>query len=62
MLNQNPEFWDAYNNNFLINENSAAINKGDVSAAQAVPNDILGVNRSSNPDLGAYQHQVQPED
>jgi hypothetical protein len=62
ILNQNPEFWDAYNNDFLINENSAAINKGDVSAAQDVPDDILGVNRSSNPDLGAYQHQVQPED
>lgn len=62
ILNQDPGFWEPYNNNLMINENSAVINKGNTSTALRVPFDILGHDRTSAPDLGAYQHLEQPQD
>ncbi len=53
ILNGNPHFRDTSKNDFIIGQDSDAIN-------QALPNtitqDILGINRVSMPDLGAYQH------
>ena len=52
-LNGNPHFRDTQKNDFIIGENSSAINKAKSSIFTL---DILGINRSSKPDIGAYQH------
>ena len=56
IFNQDPDFRDAYTNDLIIGDNSAANAKGNTSFANQVPFDILNVNRTSLPDLGAYQH------
>ncbi|MHC9087988.1 hypothetical protein ACXIHB_04655 [Tenacibaculum sp. IMCC1] len=53
ILNGEPNFKDVTKNEFIIGENSDTINKAKPSA---VSNDILGVDRSTSPDIGAYQH------
>ncbi|GFD79371.1 hypothetical protein KUL118_22330 [Tenacibaculum sp. KUL118] len=53
ILNGEPNFKDVTKNEFIIGENSDAINKAKPST---VSNDILGVDRSTSPDIGAYQH------
>ncbi len=57
--NQNPQFYKASKNKLNIKETSAAIGLG--STNYFVPLDILGVSRTSPPDLGAYQNAAQPE-
>lgn len=54
-LNEDADFLDPHMNQFLIGLNSAAIGQGDLSTANEVPLDILGVSRTVSPDLGAYQ-------
>ncbi len=41
---------------FSIGQESDAIGKADTNAALQVPFDILNVNRTTTPDIGAYQH------
>ena len=53
ILNGKPHFRDTKNNDFIIGEESDAINKAKTSLFNL---DILGVDRSTNPDIGAYQH------
>ncbi|GFD74602.1 hypothetical protein KUL113_40220 [Tenacibaculum sp. KUL113] len=53
ILNGEPNFKDVTKNEFIIGENSDAINKAKPST---VSNDILGIDRSTSPDIGAYQH------
>ncbi|TMM29439.1 hypothetical protein FDT66_09955 [Polaribacter aestuariivivens] len=53
LLNANPNFRDTQKSDFIIGEKSDAINK---AIATPFTTDILGVNRSVNPDIGAYQH------
>ena len=60
IFNKDPDFKDARKNMLIIGENSEAINKGLSSFATQVPFDILNVNRTSAPDLGAYQHIIFP--
>lgn len=55
ILNQNSDFKDTSKNDFKIGFNSAGIGKGDINKAIMVPLDILGFDRTNNPDLGAYQ-------
>ncbi|MBD0831854.1 hypothetical protein [Aestuariibaculum sediminum] len=62
IINQMPDFFDASNNALIIGDNSSVINKGNANFAIQVPNDILNQNRTSAPDLGAYQHITFPED
>jgi hypothetical protein len=50
-----PNFLNTDNNNLKIGENSAAIRMGIFDPL--VPKDILGINRPSIPDIGAYQLQ-----
>ncbi|WP_435262118.1 hypothetical protein [Tenacibaculum sp. nBUS_03] len=52
-LNRFSNFKDVASNNFNIGDKSEAINKGFLTT---VTFDILGVNRASTIDLGAYQH------
>ena len=56
VFNSNPDFKLPFENQLIIGSNSAAINIGNSASANEVPNDILGVSRTSSPDAGAYQH------
>lgn len=53
ILNGTPNFRDPQKSDFIIGENSSAINKAKISS---FPLDILGIDRTTNPDIGAYQH------
>ncbi|MDO5972047.1 hypothetical protein Q4Q35_19780 [Flavivirga aquimarina] len=62
IFNENPNFLDTDLNKLVIGEESAAINQGLSTFATQVPTDILNVNRTTSPDLGAYQHITFPEE
>ncbi|QTD38595.1 hypothetical protein JL193_04765 [Polaribacter batillariae] len=53
ILNGNPNFRNSQKEDFIIGEKSDAINK---AIATPFTTDILGINRTSSPDIGAYQH------
>tara|TARA_R110002049_G_scaffold186379_1_gene354668 strand:- start:90 stop:1655 length:1566 start_codon:yes stop_codon:yes gene_type:complete len=55
IFNEDPNFKDTDLNMLIIGDESAAINQGLSSFAAQVPVDILNVNRTATPDLGAYQ-------
>ena len=59
ILNEDPFFLDPYENNMIIGVNSEAINQGNQVYSAIVPFDLLNVDRTANPDLGAYQHIIQ---
>ncbi|WP_054850747.1 hypothetical protein [Olleya sp. ITB9] len=56
IFNDDPDFRDAFENDLMIGEDSAANSQGNTTFATQVPNDILGIDRTASPDLGAYQH------
>jgi len=58
IFNQDPDFKDASLNQMIIGDDSAANGQGLGSFATQVPTDILNVNRTTSPDLGAYQHII----
>ena len=60
LLNAEADYLDSSLNQFEIGENSELINKADITNAARTPNDILGVDRTTEPDIGAYQHTVPP--
>jgi len=60
IFNQDPNFKNTELNQLLIGEKSAAINKALSTFATQVPFDILNVNRTTTPDIGAYQHITFP--
>lgn len=53
IINQNPDFKAPFEEDFKIGVNSPAINR---AKASSISLDILGTNRTSAPDIGAYQH------
>lgn len=53
ILNQDPKFFNSNINNFTIDDSSSAFAKGN--PAYLIPLDILGITRTTPPDLGAYQ-------
>ncbi|MGB0879548.1 MAG: hypothetical protein ACPGTO_03175 [Polaribacter sp.] len=53
ILNGNPHFRDTQNEDFIIGQESDAIN---TATSTPFTSDILGVDRTSAPDIGAYQH------
>lgn len=55
ILNEEPLFLNAENNQMIISNESPADGRGNPSTANQVPVDILGKDRTQNPDLGAYQ-------
>lgn len=55
ILNETPQFLNAQQNRMIISDESSANNSGNLNTANLVPFDILGKNRTQNPDLGAYQ-------
>lgn len=54
--NQEPDFKSPFENNLLIGDDSRANGEGNAAFASQVPQDVLGINRTASPDLGAYQH------
>lgn len=61
ILNQDPDFDNPFENRLRIGEASAGNNLGLQSAALLFPTDIIGTDRTSAPDIGAYQSIVLPE-
>ncbi|MFD2940831.1 hypothetical protein [Flavobacterium notoginsengisoli] len=59
ILNENPKFYNTSENKFNIDKTSAAFAKGNQT--YIIPLDILGITRTSPPDLGAYQSQDFPK-
>ncbi len=55
-FNQDPGFRDSGNNDLIIGDNSPANAEGNTIFSTQVPTDLLGVDRTTSPDLGAYQH------
>lgn len=55
LLNQDADFINAANNDFNIGELSIAKDNADLEAAQTVPLDIRGLDRTLDPDIGAYE-------
>ncbi len=62
IFNGDPDFKDIDNNDYIIGEKSNAVNKADLNTALQFPVDILGVNRTADPDIGAYQHIIFEEE
>ncbi|HET8885813.1 MAG TPA: hypothetical protein VFM70_05615 [Salinimicrobium sp.] len=62
ILNESPDFYDPQNNLLMIGENAAANGTADMATANEVPFDILGTPRNTNPDMGAYESILLPED
>jgi hypothetical protein len=58
VINGMPVFKDVQNNQYIIGEESDAVNKADTNASLLIPLDILGIDRTINPDIGAYQHII----
>jgi hypothetical protein len=58
IFNEDPNFLDVDANQLIIGDESAAINQGNSTFASQVPVDILNNNRTSSPDIGAYQHII----
>ncbi len=58
ILNQSPDFKNTSTNDFIIGEDAAGNNQASQIEANQIPLDILGVDRTTNPDVGAYQHII----
>lgn len=61
IINGLPDFKNIDNNDYIIGEKSDANTNADKGAASNVPLDILGINRTVSPDIGAYQHIIFEE-
>jgi hypothetical protein len=62
IFNENPDFKNPIENEFIIGENSAGIKKANIQGSESVPFDILGVVRTLPADIGAYQHIIFEEE
>ena len=62
IFNADPNFKDADSNEMIIGDDSAANGQGLATFSTQVPFDILNVDRTTSPDLGAYQHITFPEE
>ncbi|TGV01423.1 hypothetical protein [Flavivirga rizhaonensis] len=62
IFNETPDFLDTSLNKLIIGNKSAGNNQGLPVFATQVPLDILNVNRTTSPDLGAYQHITFPKE
>ncbi|MFX0556863.1 hypothetical protein ACOCEA_08690 [Maribacter sp. CXY002] len=60
-LNSSMDYFRPTKNNFMIGLESEVINSGLLEFAQEVPLDILGKNRTTVPDLGAFQATSREE-
>ncbi len=56
-INVTADFMNPDKIDYRLGEQSELIGKGAIDIANQVPFDISGENRTTNPDLGAYQHK-----
>ncbi len=61
IFNGDSDFKNIDNNNYIIGEKSGAVDMADLNTSLQIPIDILGVNRTIKPDVGAYQHIIFEE-
>jgi len=59
LLNPTVSFLDTSKNNFQLTQASEVIDIGGLETAQQVPQDILGIDRTQAPDLGAFEFSPQ---
>ncbi len=59
LLNGDPSFLNVVQQDFRIGDNSEAIGSGNPDVALQVPLDLLGFDRTSQPDIGAFQYVPQ---
>ena len=59
LLNGNASFLNVVQQDFRISENSEAIGNGNPEVALQVPLDLLGSDRTTRPDIGAFQYIPQ---
>lgn len=59
ILNENPKFFNPNINDFSIDDSSSAFAKGNIN--YLIPLDVTGNNRTTPPDLGAYQSKEFPK-
>jgi len=62
IFNQDPDFKAPFENEMIIGENSAANGNAFFNMAPLVPFDILGIERNSTSDIGAYENITFSED
>jgi hypothetical protein len=60
-LNEDTDFLNTANNDFRLGNSSFAIGKADPATAILVPLDIQGTDRTSEPDIGAYEFVSREE-
>jgi len=58
IFNGNPHFKSPTTNELIIGDKSDAVKKGSEAGRILTPNDILGITRTSPPDIGAYQNII----
>ncbi len=56
VLNPNPGFVNRLQHNYRLMATSFLIDKGDLGTAALVPLDIIGTDRTQNPDIGAFEY------
>lgn len=59
LLNQSPGFVDSFGGDFKIDATSAAKDNAQLQTALQVPLDLLGIDRTLTPDIGAYELSPQ---
>ncbi|WP_327018513.1 hypothetical protein [Croceibacter atlanticus] len=62
ILNEQPLFLDTDTNKLQISLESPASAQGDQATANLVPLDLIGTNRTTNPDIGAYETIMFPDE
>ncbi len=55
LTNPSISFLDTAKNDFQLTPDAEVLDVGDLDTAQEIPFDILGISRTSSPDLGAYE-------
>ncbi len=58
IFNENADYFDNQENDFRILETSAARDKANFEGAFQIPLDLLGIDRTGSPDIGAYEVQA----
>lgn len=59
LFNRSSDFIGPFENDFRIGQTSAADGKAQLETASQVPTDVLGIDRTSSPDIGAYEQSDQ---
>tara|TARA_R110002073_G_scaffold72537_1_gene177671 strand:- start:705650 stop:707182 length:1533 start_codon:yes stop_codon:yes gene_type:complete len=62
ILNGFLHFKNSRQNELIIGQDSEAVANAASTGASQVPFDILGIDRTSSPDIGAYQHVILEEE